>query len=137
MNVFKLMSGMALLVAAGCASVPDATADLQKQSAFPQIAAVFEHRDYAELKPMLSEELSEQLTLDNFEAMVAGMEKNGKLVSIEYLSGLRSPAAKSELWKLTFCRENAAGEAVIVDKILRVMYGTLDGRAQIIGIMVQ
>ncbi|MEA4862494.1 MAG: hypothetical protein AB7F40_07690 [Victivallaceae bacterium] len=140
MGRFKLML-LAVMAAAmaGCTSVPETVPDSPEQNGtrFPQVAEAFDRRDYAVIEPLLSGELREQLTPDNFTKLVDGLEQNGKLVKAEYLTQLRHPAAGSELWKLTFSRENAEGEAVVTDKLLRIMYGTLDGRPQIIGLMAQ
>jgi len=140
MKMLKLMLCAAAAAAVtGCASLPEAAPAVPEQGGtkFPQVAEAFGRQDYTAIEPLLSGELREQLTPENFGKLVDGLKQNGKLVKVEYLAQLRHPAAGSELWKLTFSRENADGETVVTDKLLRIMYGTLDGRAQIIGLMAQ
>lgn len=140
MRILKLcLLGFVALLFAGCASVATtkvSTTD-NRHPVFPQVAEAFIGNDYGKLEVLLSQELREQLSTQRFQVMVKDLEKNGKLVKVEYITDLRFPVADSELWKLVFCKTDKNDETVYTDKLLRVMTGLLDGRMQIIGIMVQ
>ncbi len=131
---------MLALLATGCVAVAPAAdrnpADAPKTGT-PQVCAAFTGGGYAKLEPLLSEDLRRKLTRERFEAMEKSLARYGEPVRMEYVTDLRHPVSGAELWKLVLVRKNDRGEEIRTDKLLRVETCVLDGRKQVIGLMIQ
>jgi len=134
-----LLTGALTGILSGCTSVtiPENAAPDAPKAAFRDAAEAFAKGDYARLERKLSAELRRQIPKERFRSMLADLQKNGKIIRIEYVTNLRQPVAGSELWKLTLSKKREKDGTVHTDKLLRIISGNLDGRPQIIGLVVQ
>lgn len=138
---YRLLPIAALaVITTGCVAVTPA-ADRNPaeppKTGMPQVKAAFSGGGYAKLEPLLSEDLRRRLSRERFETMAKSLSRYGEAVRIEYLTDLRHPVGGAELWKLVLVRKNDRGETIHTDKLLRVETCVLDGRRQVIGLMIQ
>lgn len=140
--LFTLACALSLAVA-GCVSTspPRLTGPDQDQKSerplLPQVAEAFEKGDYAAVERHLSDEMRLNLTRERFNAMREDLARNGEIKSIVYVTDLENPVIASELWKIRCVRSDEDGREIVSERLLRVVTGTLDGRTQVIGLMIQ
>lgn len=140
-----ILSLLCLLVVTGCATSQvqfvNQNAKSQelnsKDIMFGNVLQALELEDYALIKNQLSDDLRVELTEDSFKHMVDNLKKSGKITQITYLDHLKYPVIASELWKISFEKENEEKVIEYREKLVKIMYTTLDNRIQIVAISVQ
>lgn len=85
----------------------------------------------------LTPRVAELITEENFKALRAELGKCGELEQTAFVTTLRLPLFRTEVWKLTYVRQTQDGNPIYHEKLLHITTGRLDGREIITGIAVQ
>ena len=132
--VLALLSGCTALTSPS--AEPVATEQLNSGCARRMVDAI-RSGDYAPLAGHLAPRVAELITEENFKALRAELAKCGELEQTTFVTTLRLPIFRTEVWKLTYVRKAQDNSTIYHEKLLHITTGKLDGREKITGIAVQ
>ena len=137
-----LLAFAMLFLAAGCATVREDAASAAQpsvaaRSSCPEAGAALKEGAYAKLRQYLSAEMRERITQKRFDELRKQLLENGDIVAVEFSTAVSGNVVQSEIWNIRMVKPDGKGNSKTTEKTLRLMTGTLDGRRQIMGLLIQ